>query len=413
MRSVICYIEFTNTRCSGGDLRKLALASLFISSVILSSCGQKSEITPLAQPRKLVDQYGDGEYITRSVRFPLTENSIDAYEDLTRVDGNFAPGILTALNNGLMQLGSSMGLGKSLIQIKQILPEIDPELIPSIKIKKIFFTIDDKVCDGADVDYVRHPLCKKVRRSGGFFGGLFGKKDDKTDFGFVKNAVLHITPSEEIPAEDTTVEFPDVGIKDYRDVLRRAFPKYFDPDYRSNRRASRRGEDLPTESEIATIERNGMTSYELGKYYRGKDAEDIVIGNHIEDTVVIYTNNALILDEYLRNHTRYKAMLESSMYIQGMLFVELKNPKKDMSYFKETLLRDRNLNSMNISLSRVDSCDQTDCITLNMNDVNLMPLFKNKRSAIIDAYLDVKDVPRDVFQLKGYIEFEVKLKLDY
>jgi hypothetical protein len=138
----------------------------------LSACGEKSIITPLAKPEKLVEQFGDGKHIEYTLRFPLTENSIDAYEDITRSNDPIFGGFVSSFKSAFYNMGASMGLGKKLIQIQQVIPEIDTEFVTDVRISKIFFTLDDKICEKPDIDYENHPICKHVKKKN-FWRSLF------------------------------------------------------------------------------------------------------------------------------------------------------------------------------------------------------------------------------------------------
>jgi hypothetical protein len=396
----------------------------------LSGCGQKSVITPIAEPQKLVEQFGDGEHIEYTLRFPLTENSIDAYEDVTRSDDPIFGGFLSSFKSAFYNMGASLGLGKKLIQIQQVIPEIDTEFVTDIRISKIFFTLDDKICDKPDIDFENHPICKHVKKKN-FWRSLFNFRKKDQDFAFVKNTVLHITPSDKMPSEDTIVNFPSLDFKNYKNILAKAFPNLFDDEIRNRRRDRKKEKDDSdlNKEEITTVAQTlemdekkvehvvvkspeGL-SYEIGKFYRGKKKNDIVVGNNISDTIVLYTNNSFHLKKYFNEREDYNKLIQDMVSIKGMLFVTLKRPTQDVNYFKGKVNYDTELEQNNVSVSRIDTCGISDCISLKLNNFNLVPLFKNKKSVFVDAYLDVDDIPEQVFQLKGYIEFKIKIKMDF
>jgi hypothetical protein len=452
------------------NLKKLHFClSLLLLSLV--GCAEKSMITPLVESKSLIQQFGEDGHLVYRVRLPLTEEMIDPYEDITRSHDPLFGGLISSFRSAFYNLGASAGLGKAMVKIQQVIPDIDPELVTDVHVTKVFFTIDDKICDRHDVDFTTHPVCKNVKKKG-FFSSMFNfRKKDKQTFGFIKNAIIHVTPTEEIPAEDTLVSFPDVSLSNFRQVLNNAFPHLFNKELRDERaqekaekkaaklskkqqkcedqiekgkekiwdgkrcRNDRKGriadrmqaqgeqqqasmieiEELMRLSadarQFAFKTKDGL-SYEMGKYLRGKNRNDIIWGENIDDTLVIYTNNAFELRNYLRHNSTYNNLIDELVNIRGMIFVKLKN-KSQVVYFRELLLHDDNLVRHNISVPRLDTCAEGDCITLRMNKINLVPLIKNKNSIIIDAYFDVSDIPKNVFQLRGYVEFEVKLKFNY
>lgn len=447
---------------------------------VMTSCGRKNEITPLFENKKLVQQYGDGEHFEFNIRMPLTESSIDTYEDVTRVNSRVLGGLMSSFKSMFYNMGASMGMGKTLIHVHQVLPEIDPEYIKEIKISKVFFTIDDTVCNDPDIDFDQHPICSKIDKTGFFKNVLNLKKKKKSTFDFVKNAVIKVTPSDEVPPEDTVVTFPKFKYSSFNDMLKNAFPGIFDPEVKdSNKKdkeekkkkkaedqeaAEMRCDELVAQGilseckvkkgllsclaglkkyeqvgkykicgkrkevkdaqdnytqvnnlndnydDVGLINRERYKEVEIGKYYRGK--KGIIIGRENDSMMVFKTNYSYLLKKYIESHENFKKKVKEMVAIQGAVFLELKDKKSNIRDFTEEILKDIDVNMPHVKVDDIKSCLESDCISLRINEVNLVNLLKNRKSVKIKTFLDVKDVPSEAFQLKGYVEFKIKVKAD-
>ena len=61
-----------------------------------------------------------------------------------------------------------------------------------------------------------------------------------------------------------------------------------------------------------------------------------------------------------------------------------------------------------LKIGQISPCNNEICLDLKVPDVNLVPLFNKGNAIKIDAFIDPKKP--QVVQLKGFIEFEVKIK---
>jgi hypothetical protein len=460
---------------------RLVLMALILCQ-LFASCARKNEITPLVDARSFVDQYGDGETVTLTLRFPLTEDSIDTFDsaDVTNVDSPVLGGVLSGFKKLFYSMGTSFGLGKTKLRIQQVIPEIDPDLFKEMRIKKVFFTIDDTICDSPDIDYETNELCD--RKKPGFFKNIINlSKEEKSSFDFVKNTVVQIKALEEIPLEDTIITYPKFKYSSFKDLLAKTFPTYFDEDlvdiersptfiarlfskkpkeveacyasgfywnikkakckklkpkkknlhkYYYDRvkdpRKPKHGYEntaspsqLIAEDEIEDEDQDYQDSSHtikkekfrtIGKYYRSK--KGVVVGEDQRDIIILKTNDSFALKNFIKYNEIYNKNVLTITSIRNMLFIKVKNINKDYHLFTEVLLRDIDSKRDDIRISQVTSCLISDCISLNINPINLVPVLKGKNSVMIDVFIDVKNVPSKSFQLKGYVEFEVKVKLE-
>ena len=60
----------------------------------------------------------------------------------------------------------------------------------------------------------------------------------------------------------------------------------------------------------------------------------------------------------------------------------------------------------------IEECSEQTCLDVKVPDVDLLPLIVKGNALKIDAYINANKAP-DSFQLEGFMEFEVKLKLTF
>lgn len=467
-------ISFLKSNHFGENALKTRLL-LFVVILLLTACGRKNEILPIVGKKSLIQQYGDGELMEVTLRFPLTESSIDAYEDVTTVNTPVLSGVFTSFNKLFYKMGTTFGMGKMKLRIHQAIPEIDPEYIKEMKITKIFFAVDDTICQKPDINYEQNEICRKKQKNV-VNRTIFNFKKDKTNFDFVKSAILEMYPSDAILSDDnsTIVSSPTVMYSGFNDLLKKTFPTLFDDEIRLRRRRSKdevRSEEqeikeIKNECKIAGYEFNSSKiecslertkkakkcinkghvfikgkcnkkldanaytdvdtdgEYEdvifdnmqvkpvnIGRYYKGK--EGVVIGSEYDNMILVKTSDSFNLRKFLQKNKKYEQHIQSMTSIKGVLFIELKNKMQDLRLFMEELPYEIESFEKNVKIDSVTSCLEGDCIALEINDVNLLDHLKDKNSVIIDTFLHVKDVPSKAFQLKGFVEFKVKFKLEF
>jgi hypothetical protein len=63
-------------------------------------------------------------------------------------------------------------------------------------------------------------------------------------------------------------------------------------------------------------------------------------------------------------------------------------------------------------IDQIEKCEENTCLDLEVPDNDLLPLIVQGNALKVDAYLNASKAP-DSFQLEGFMEFEVKLKLSF
>jgi hypothetical protein len=93
------------------------------------------------------------------------------------------------------------------------------------------------------------------------------------------------------------------------------------------------------------------------------------------------------------------------------LVVELKKDPVIEEAFRVSMSEEAEMiEKFNIDL--IEECTEQTCLDLELPDVNLLPLITQGNALKVDAYINSKKAPES-FQLEGFMEFEVKLKLSF
>jgi len=64
-----------------------------------------------------------------------------------------------------------------------------------------------------------------------------------------------------------------------------------------------------------------------------------------------------------------------------------------------------------MGITKIDPCNELTCMDVKVNEENLLPLLLKGNKLNIETMVDASRVPPTSFQLKGFIEFEIKLDL--
>lgn len=135
-------------------MKNLAL-SLF--SLILISCGQESTITPLFDPRSISQQQGRSDGLSVFKAKYKFSSDVDSPTDKPLRVPVLGP-VLRQLSNsiGNLVLSTQTTNDVDLDDLPIDLPDIDFDLVREIKIKKIFFTIDNTYLDVGSFKFIEN-----------------------------------------------------------------------------------------------------------------------------------------------------------------------------------------------------------------------------------------------------------------
>ena len=362
----------------------------FISLLIVISffgCAPKSEVTPLFPAISLKESHGDGKYAVFTVKLPLSDNSIDTYDSpidpttgVSRIP--LLGDMLRFVTQATFNFGAEIGFGKTYLTIKQPLPDLDSPYINSISVKRVFFHIDQKKID-PDVRLSRWDKIRNLIRG-----------TTKLNFNFIRQMRLNMRVSKEGKPTDYIPEII---------------------------------EDTP----LTPIARGATDIIEFLRYDRNSRST-VLNEATATNTVVIYSPQPIKLRRFIRQNPTLSAYVKNMEVINKSLFVELKqdfeqdaSERIDPVMYEELFGRETPFKSKvkeftalfekesegneQVEVLKIVPCHSSTCMDIKVNNQNLLPLIKQGNRLNIETMIDASRVPPRSFQLKGYIEFEIKL----
>lgn len=394
---------------------------IFLSFILLvASCGQKSSVKPGVNAVRL----GDGENIPFDVTVPLTEDVISNYES------SFigADPIIKGIMSSIMSLGANMGAGKTRVTITQPLPPL-PDSISSIKIKRIFFYLDTKAALEVEAKNRANEklLLNELREK-----KLVQKKSlTKEEKKLLKTLEANEKKLKPLTDQDVEKDFNflrrlnlKMGVaqntfESYSPLITTASTTNEEASWVEQKFTNAVGgeagrEERSEELSAAWIKNTGGVLM-IG-YNQKKPNESLMVPNpHLEEESTVGVFRILQTTDprgtrKLFRSGRYKDLVKNIYVLGRSIVVEIPTGALAAELFRNRLSEDAfELEQLNIS--NVNQCDTNNCLDVKVKipDLNLVHLAKAGNGIKIDAYIDPKSAPKS-FQLKGFIQFELKYK---
>lgn len=346
---------------------------LIISLLLLVSCGEKSSIKNNVSSEKLACAYGDCTHIIQNVTFALDDSSMAFNTPLPGL-GPIAGGLIKFVGD---IFAKNTKKGRYEFSYVQPLPEI-PEILSSVKIKRLFFYMKPKKASGLDVKKAG-VVETWVRRY------LLG--EGKTNFDFVGKFGMKLS-TENIETPETYDPIFTEGLGDKGSSLLDIFKSNSYSDVI----------DTDAAKELVLIKYQDKT--------RVKDTANEKYGRiHYLET----TKDPIALKEFFRKLPEFEGQYKRILLLSDGVIIELVKDPVANEIFKIIMENHAEKLDQELGLNFVDTCTIRSCLELSVPDVNLMPIAKKGNALKLDALLQAKIVPES-FKLKGYVEFEVKLE---
>lgn len=337
----------------------LILLSLML---IAAACGKVDRIDLDVE----VNRLGDGQHYTQNIVVPLSEKQISSF---TSPVGGFDP-LIRGMMGTIMGLGASIGAGKTRLTLVQPIPEIPDKYLASVKIKRIFFYMD--------AEPVVDPSVFNIFR-----------KKKSANFDFLRRLAVKMSATKMAEADHQKWE-PLVNPGDITEEEMGFFRGLF------------KKKDGPAAQKIWEEETSGLL---MIKYHQD-DAEEALQGSAVGKVFIIETATPATTRKFIEKE--YKEHVVRVHTLNQSILVELKNNAVAPELFKRKLSND-SYKIDELGIGEINPCTRQFCLDLKVPDVNLVPMLKKGNGIKIDAYIDPKDVPKS-FQLKGFLEFEIKIK---
>lgn len=345
----------------------------FILLSTLFSCGQKSQVKPLFQAVKLAQSNGDGRYTVVKIKLPLSEKTVSAYESRTdprRIVVPVLGDLMNRFTGTFLTLGASLGLGKTLMTLHQPVPDLSSPMLKSVVVKRVFFHIDNE--NALEKNNIRQGIAYYWRKMREFI-----QVEESTDFSFIRDLRLRVEGVQrEVVVNDYVPEDPEI-------------------------------KDMLSKETSLKWKRNIKNKKELVSYVR-KNQEESLTKNR--QRYIFYTDKPVALKNLLTLDSDFKNIVHDVTVINKTLMVELKGNEITEEKFYFLLDKVENV-FLEYEISKINKCTPMTCLDFAISEENLLDVVKNKNFLKIEAYVDASKQPPASFQLKGYIEFEVKLDL--
>jgi hypothetical protein len=334
--------------------------------VFLSGCGQKSAIKNDVEAKTLASAYGDGEHVIRNLTFPLSDSALAFKTPLPGI-GPIAGGILKFVGN---IFAANTNMGRLQMSYTQPVPEI-PEELTSVRLKRFFFYMKPE---------------NKERRFRNWFSVVFLGKGHVT-FDFLDKLAVRM---ETVTIEDPDTYVPKLETKDYDWQEMKTLMDIFNSDYRPDVVDTERAEKIIL---LRYFDKQKFSDTNLSKYGQ----------IHIMETVEPQKTKY-----FLRDHPKLQRYIKKILILDNSLLIELEKDPVAEDGFKAVLSKEaESLEALKVTY--IDTCTPRSCLELKVPDINLVPIAKKGNGLKLEAVIHADKVPES-FKLKGFVEFEVKVK---
>jgi hypothetical protein len=339
---------------------------LMILSLLTAGCGQRNTIKNDVRPQRLADAYGDGRYAYRSLTFPLTDSAL-AYQTPLPGIGPIAGGILKFVSDIFAKYTNK---GKLQMNYTQTLPEI-PDELHSVRLSRVFF-------------YMRPQ--GKTRRIRDWFSRIFLGKGHVT-FDFLDKFAVRMSTTE---------------IEDHDNYVSKLVTKNYDEnDVASLMEVfSRRERSIVVDTEKAK-------EIVLLKYDRDTKLSDTV-NDKYGQIHILETTSPVKLKHFFMDQMKMKDLYKRILILENSVLVELVKDPVANELFKDMMSEISDDQEKRLGVTYIDTCTPQSCLEFNIPDVNLMPIALKGNAITFDAVIHAGKVPES-FNLKGFVEFEVKI----
>lgn len=448
---------------------RLKVILLFILAINFTACSlkeaaendfkTKTQTKPFAPSKTLAERFGDGDQIKFTVKIPLTEDSVGYYDvedvlgnrDLNGSHKNFFERMYDGMKLSMFNLFVKMGYSNKIKFSSSFdFPQIDKRFIKSARVKKVFFTTED--CREGEDD------CND--------GDTMG-----SNFNLVDKFFVNLSSSAENDVQTTMIQLSD---KEFRRKTKQAFKQTSLSIKESIQSSQKENKDFgevnlvsfsndvpylnlktlsaPEDAEVLNFDVNENKDV-VAKYLKSEKF------NHLIKRVQYGTKRKNLhspvrrrirgIDVYLRQGAKPSAVFklisdEQSPLVKKMFilrlngnYVEAKNyfkSKKFEGVVQDTTMIGRSLfvevkdaggmDKMrshleqqeqnligDLDLYKIDTCMRSNCLDLEVKDINLVPLIERSPKINIDTYLSVRNLGNADFKYNGFIEVEVVLEL--
>lgn len=441
------------------------LVILMISFIFLSSCSlkeavdndfsTKSKVDPFAPSNKLGERYGNKV----TIKIPLSESSV-GYFDIEEILGNdnlnresrsFLSSIWDNFKLKLFNIGVGFGLSNKVKFTSYFdFPRIDQDLIKSAVVKRVFFTTEDcrkgdRNCNAnkkfnsnftlIDKMFVNISNYDSIDPNEKSMDNISSRKFDKIakkSFAQEKADIARLMNSYAVKGNET-IAF-DENVNNYDEINLVKFSSlvpYMNVDF----------SEVPADARTLRFEvkddarRKAIKSYlksssfkkllkrinskgdyifaDLRKKAKPQDIFEVISTEQsptVAKMIILRLNSKYRETKKFFAQDKFKLLIKDTTMIGRSLYIEL-NDVKDRSAFLSMIDHENNYEKINLDIYKMDSCIHSNCIDLEVERFNLVPLLAVNPQLRIDSYISIKALGSADFKYNGFIEVEVELSL--
>ncbi|MBT4792509.1 MAG: hypothetical protein HON90_13135 [Halobacteriovoraceae bacterium] len=411
-----------------------------------------SDVAPISQSSTLAQRYGDGKFVTYTIKVPLTENSLGYYE-LEEILGNevlnseqksFLDSAIDSIKLSFYSFIIELGFSNHMkLSASLKLPRVSERIIKAAKVKKVFFTseecrLENKNCNGVEskkllsnFDLISQLFINVSTSSKKGFEGVDDitaeefKKIKKTSTSLAQKITLNqeIDTRDEINIIDYVNKGPMLSKTKYKVLngkrgvvffaktdkvkklkyLRSEKFKDIIKSARYRKRSSNRFQ-AQSKKDIYVKLRKGIKPKQLLEKIRGTETP------FLRRTFIIRLNSKLIETKKYLSSERFKDIIKDVSLVGRSLFIQVRNDNA-IKQFKETLQEDTKFLNSDLDILDIDRCSRHNCLDLEVSNLNLLPLITSSDFLNINTYLSLESLKAVDFMYNGYVEVELTLDL--
>jgi hypothetical protein len=435
------------------------LILLMISFAFLSSCDNdfstKSKIDPFAPSNKLGERYGNKV----TIKIPLSESSI-GYFDIEEILGNdnlnresrsFLKSVWDNFKLKLFNIGVGFGFSNKVKFTSYFdFPRIDQDLIKSAVVKRVFFTTEDcrkadRNCNANKKFSSNFTLIDKMFVNISNYDSIdpdekntesiatkkfdkIAKKSfaqEKADITRLMNSYA-IKGSETIAFDENQNTYDEINLVkfsslvpymkvDFSKVPEEARTLRFEIKDKVRRKAiTNYLKSISFKKLLKKVDTSGDYIYaDLRKKAKPQDVFEVISSEQsptVTKMIILRLNSKYRETKKFFGRDKFKPFIKDSTMIGRSLYIEL-NDADDRVVFLDMIDEQNDFKKINLDIYKMDSCIHSNCIDLEVEKFNLVPLLAVNPQLRIDSYISIKALGRTDFKYNGFIEVEVELSL--
>jgi hypothetical protein len=379
-----------------------------------------NKINPLFNAQTLSETQGAGKLYTVSLKVPLTKDSLGSYdfsdimdnEDLDDSNRSWFKRFCDTIMYNLANLSFKFGSRNKYSYTTGLeFPEIDSKYVKEVRIKKLFFSLED--CDPTDLDCVKR------------------QSTQPPSLNFLKSFFLNVSPL--AVEEDNLLEegiFKEWNSGEFNREFDKAFAQKYHDTFISYYQdmLKKAQEDAPDNDEFQVPNRDELFyNMNVARYRNTKKLRRNSQSIRDEGRIFLFRLEKDI-SKYrkaeIKRHFKkdiFKSVVKDVTVLGNNLVVELSEPEtradgttqsrdeRRAEFFR--VLSGSVENVDELSIKSFEGCSYENCASIEVNSINLVPLLEKTYKLKFDTFIELRFLQINDFLYNGFVEIEIKLDL--